>query len=53
MSSSPTALHPASDGLGAMYLAASAHPTAGRHWLPVGLDWVTMLRSTSPQWQGI
>jgi hypothetical protein len=26
-----------------MYRAASAHPTAGMHWLPVGLDWVTRL----------
>ncbi len=32
---------------------ASAHPTAGMHWLPVGLDCVTTLRSRSPQWAGI
>ena len=28
-----------------MYRPASAQPTAGRHWLPVGLDWLTMLRA--------
>ncbi len=32
---------------------ASAQPTAGRHWLPVGLDWVTTLRPAWPQWLGI
>ena len=33
--------------------ATTPAPIAGRHWLPVGLLCVTMLRSGSPQWHGI
>ena len=53
VTSSPWATQPGSSGRREMYRAASAHPTAGMHWLPVGLDCVTILRSTSPQWAGI
>jgi hypothetical protein len=32
-----------------MYRLASAQPTAGRHWDPVGLDWMTMLSRRDPK----
>jgi hypothetical protein len=32
---------------------ASAHPTAWRNWVPVGLEALTILSFLCPQWEGI